>query len=71
MSMNRWKYIQSILHFVDKKHLNSRDKFAKIRPAFEIFANAFESSFNVGQIVSIDEQLVLWKGHHSLERYIP
>ena len=51
--------------------MNSADKFGKIRNLYNIINDRFSSAYNMDQAVSVDEQLILWKGHHSLKRYIP
>jgi hypothetical protein len=72
MGIKRWKEIAGSLHFANNETDESRvDKFWKFRAVFDQFIQAFSSEYVLGQDISIDESLVLWKGHHGLKRYIP
>jgi hypothetical protein len=61
-----------VLHFENNNtSFSNSDKFWKIRRVFNIFNWRFGAVYNPTQELSVDESLVLWKGHHSLRRYIP
>jgi hypothetical protein len=76
MSRDRYEAIASWLHFEDDSAIQNRqgapvDKFAKIRRLFDMFNERFSACYELDRSISVDESLLLWKGHHSLKRYIP
>lgn len=72
MTLQRYKEILSCLHFANNAtDCIAGDRFWKIRKIFDGFNANFDLSYNLSQEVSVDESLLLWKGHHSLKRYIP
>ena len=44
---------------------------SKIRDLIDLFDDTFKRAYNPNMNISIDETLLLWKGNHSLVRYIP
>ena len=38
---------------------------------FELFRTQLKTAYNLDRVVSVDESILLWRGHHSLRRYIP
>ena len=72
MSRDRYEEIGKYLHFVDNTvRPPAGDKFWKIRNLFDLFNESFQREFSLDRTVSVDESLMLWRGHHSLRRYIP
>jgi RNase P protein component len=71
MSRDRYLFLGSILHFSSSEHKNSEDKLWKLRSVWEMFNVNWLAEYNMSENVAVDETLVLWKGHHSLVRYIP
>ena len=72
MPRERYEEISKFLHFVDNTiRVPSGDKFWKIRKLFNLFNDAFQTEFNADRTVSVDESMMLWRGNHSLRRYIP
>lgn len=71
MSVDRYLYLCSILHTGKDEDLNTEDALWKVRFFVDRVNRNFETSWSLGQEVSIDESLMLYRGHHSLIRYIP
>jgi hypothetical protein len=69
MSRDRFLDILSILHFSDD--IETDDKFHKVRQLINMFNERFNDVYNVEPYISIDESLLLWRGNHSGQRYIP
>jgi hypothetical protein len=69
LSIDRFLFIDSAMHFSVDSDADPTDKFWKIREVMDIFSANCQSSFNPGQLISIDESLVAWRGHHSCMRY--
>lgn len=75
ISRDRWEEIKKFLHLNDNAEEASRtdpqrDKLYKIRP----LVNHLQSNFleiPQQQMLSIDEQMVPFKGHSSLKQYMP
>lgn len=73
MSRARFQAITSFLRFDD---LNSRearkatDKLAPIREIFDLFIENFKKSYNPGSHVTVDEQLVSFRGRCSFRVYM-
>ncbi|XP_059160673.1 piggyBac transposable element-derived protein 3-like [Physella acuta] len=68
MPSKRFEEIKGKLHFSDNAENNGNDKLAKIRPFFY----AFRRKINVlpkSEMLSIDEQIVPFKGRSSLKQY--
>ena len=71
MGVDTFEEILSGLHFADDNEGDKVDKFGKIRELFDMFNKNFSTAYNLEREISIDESMLLWKGHHSLQRYIP
>jgi Transposase IS4 len=75
MPVDRFRYILSMLSFCSYQDVSNEERVAdqlwKIRDVFEEMNESFSSAYNLEQNVSVDESLLLWKGHHGLQRYIP
>lgn len=71
MPYDRFIHIFSILHFSHLDEESTGDKLVKIRHVFDKINDQFVSALHTGSEVSVDESLVLWRGNHSLRRYIP
>ena len=57
MSRDRFKFIGSILHFVDNQEITS-DKFFKVQPLIDVFNSTFTSAFELGTHISFDEATI-------------
>ena len=76
MTRNRFDEIVSVLHFNDNTTMPDRDsvlfnKCHKIQPLIDHFRNIFRQHVLPETHMAIDEQVVPFKGHHSLKRYLP
>lgn len=71
MSYKRFGQLRQNLHFVDKteKPLNNSDKFYLVRPLINAVRNRC-LQMPVEEIVSVDEQIVPFKGRLSIKQYI-
>lgn len=70
MTRMRWEEIKNHLHLVDNTTINQNDKIAKVR----ILVNHLRTEFQkipMTEHLSIDEQMVPFKGSSSLKQYIP
>ncbi|XP_028448168.1 piggyBac transposable element-derived protein 2-like isoform X1 [Perca flavescens] len=70
MSRDRWEEIKHFLHFNDNMAPNNSDKLFKIRPLIDSLLPKFQA-LPQDQMLSIDEQMVPFKGKSSLKQYIP
>lgn len=50
---------------------NVTKQLAKIYPLMTHLINKFQSAYTLGQNISLDESLLLWKGRLSFKQYIP
>nr|XP_004209154.1 piggyBac transposable element-derived protein 2-like [Hydra vulgaris] len=76
MTINRFDEIMSILHFNDNNKMPDKDssnynKCYKVQPLIDHFRYIFSTLVNPETEMSIDEQVVPFKGAHSLKRYLP
>jgi hypothetical protein len=71
MSVDRYLFIDSSIHFSYDHERTDTDKMWKLRAVINLFNESFGESFDIGQDISIDESLLLWRGHHSMIRYVP
>jgi hypothetical protein len=71
MPKNRFKFINSILHLAKDEEFDSTDKLWKVRKFLDTLNYNFQSSYNLGAEISIDESLMMYRVHHSYIRYIP
>ena len=49
----------------------NHNRLNKIRPVVEDLVNKFKTVYEPEKHVSIDEELLLWKGHLSFKQYAP
>lgn len=74
MSRDRFQKLQSYLRFDDRTTRIERradDKLAPIRELIELFATKCRSSYKPGQNITIDEQLLSYRGRCPFKVYIP
>ena len=73
MSRDRFGQILSHLHVNDNTAVpdNNKDKLFKIRPLITKLNSNYMKLYNVRQVVSIDESMILFKGRHSIKQYNP
>lgn len=70
LSRDRFTYIMSYLHCCDNSNLNANDKFAKIRPLFDMLNEIFLAFAPHEENHSIDEGMVPYYGGHPCKQYI-
>ena len=75
MARNRFTEILKFLHFVDDSNYNAndpnRDKLNEVEGVVEFLVDQFKNVYIPTQHISIDEELLLWKGRLSFKQYIP
>ena len=76
MSRNRFDEIMTVLHYNDNNELPEKNsplynKCYKIQPLVDHFRKVFKQFVLPETHMSIDEQVVPFKGQHSLKRYLP
>lgn len=74
MSLKRFKEILRFIRF-DEKDIRSvrrsKDKLAPIRDLFDIVLANLKRSYSPGQNITIDEQLVPFRGRCAFKQYLP
>ncbi|XP_028676169.1 piggyBac transposable element-derived protein 3-like [Erpetoichthys calabaricus] len=75
ISRDRWEQIKKFIHFNDNSNMPANndgnyDKLFKIRPIIDSLLPKFQR-LPQDQMLSIDEQMVPFKGRSSLKQYIP
>ncbi|KAM7283933.1 piggyBac transposable element-derived protein 2-like [Ixodes scapularis] len=70
MSRDRWEQIKSSLHFNDNSVCPSEDKLFKVRPVIDFLKESF-ARIAMDHMLSLDEQMVPFKGGSSLKQYLP
>lgn len=70
MSRKRWEDIKASIHLVDNSNLDSTDKLVKVRLLVDHLRNKFQK-IPMEEHLSVDEQIVPFKGVSSLKQYIP
>ena len=72
---NCFQSILEFLHFNDNSGYQpndpQKDRLHKIRPVVEDLVNKFKTVYKPEKHVSIDEELLLWKGCLGFKQYIP
>ena len=74
MSLKTFKMIQSCLRFddkVDREERRVRDKLAPIRNVFEKWNFNLKKLYTPGKRVTVDEQLIAFRGRCPFRQYIP
>lgn len=74
MSEKRFKFLLKCLRFDDVRDRISRkdtDKLAAIRQVFEIVNNNFSKYFVPSEYLTVDEQLLAFRGKCSFRQYLP
>ncbi|XP_065190774.1 piggyBac transposable element-derived protein 4-like [Sycon ciliatum] len=72
MKRDRWAIIMSFLHFADNASAAAAgDKLRKIRPLLTLLGDRFSSVYTMEKNISIDEELIPWKGRLDFKQYIP
>ena len=75
MPRNQFKSITEFLHFNDNSkydiHDTTRDRLYKVRPLVEQLVGKSKTAYTPDKNLSIDEQLLLWKGRLGFKQYIP
>ncbi len=75
MGRNRYQLIMKYLHFNDNTGYDpkdpNRDRLYKIRPLLEFLVTKFQELYYPTQEISIDEQLLKFKGRLHFKQYIP
>lgn len=72
-SENRFRFLLRFIRFYDINTRAKRNAFDKLAPIREIllsFSTNSQSSFNLGEYVTIDEMLVAFRGRCSFIQYI-
>ncbi|XP_051948067.1 piggyBac transposable element-derived protein 2-like [Xyrauchen texanus] len=70
MPRGRWEEIKHFLHLNDNSAPNNSDRLFKIRPLIDSLLSKFQA-LPQDQMLSIDEQMVPFKGRSVLKQYIP
>ncbi|XP_068226355.1 piggyBac transposable element-derived protein 3-like [Palaemon carinicauda] len=70
MSRDRWEFIKSCLHLRDNNDPVNNDKLFKVRPLVDYLRKKFQE-IPKQQKLCVDEQMVPFKGVHSMKQYIP
>jgi len=74
MPQNRFQSILQFLHFADNRQFDpndpDRDRLYKVRPVVEYLVNKSRTVYVPEDHISIDRELLLWKGHLAFKQYI-
>ena len=71
MSRNRWELILKCLHFADNTHYTREEPLFKVRPLLDLLVENFKTVYVPGRELSVDEELLKWRGRLSFRQYIP
>ena len=75
MPRNRFQSITEFLHLNDNSkydiHDPAIDRLYKVRPLVEYLVGKFKAAYTPDKNLSIDEELLLWKGRLGFKQYIP
>ena len=75
MPRNRYQTILRFLHFADNSQFDpndpERDRLYKVRPLVDHLVSKFKSTYIPEKEISVDEELLLWKGRLVFKQYIP
>ena len=70
MSRNRFKLILQFLHFADNG-AGQNDKLSKLSPLLDLLLRRFKEVYMPQRDISVDEELILFKGRVGFKQYIP
>ena len=75
MPRNRYQTILRFLHFADNTQYDpsdpDRNRLYKVRPIIDLLVSKFKSIYIPEKNVSVDEELLLWKGRLVFRQHIP
>ena len=74
MSANRFRFLLRCLRFDnirDRPVRKEIDKFAPIRDVFEIIVNNFQKYFSTSEYLTVDEQLLAFRGNCPFRQFVP
>ena len=75
MARNRYQTILRFLHFADNSQYDTSDpdcdRLYKVRPIVDLLVSKFKSTYIPEKHISVDEELLLWKGRLVFKQYIP
>jgi hypothetical protein len=74
MSLRRFRILTEVFRFDDRESRNHRrqnDKFAPIRDIWTIFVRQLPKYFKLSDSVTVDEQLLSFRGRCSFRQYMP
>lgn len=74
MSKKTFEYINQVIRFDDaisRRQQKSEDKFAPIREVFDKWSNSLPDFYNPHECVTIDEQLLGFRGRCKFRQYMP
>nr|XP_022900752.1 piggyBac transposable element-derived protein 4-like [Onthophagus taurus] len=74
MGINRFRFLMRCLRFdniIDRNERKKTDNLAAIRKIFEMFVLKFKSMFIPSQYLTLDEQLIAFRGNCPFRTYIP
>ena len=71
MSRDRWLSIMQFLHFSDNTQANPEDKLCKVRPLLDLLLDRFRNVYIPDKVVSVDEELIAWRGRLQFRQFIP
>jgi len=71
MSKCRFLQIKRYLHFNNNDDLpaNRGDKLYKIRPVYDLLSERWRSMYDLGEFLTIDEGMLMWRGGLSFKVY--
>lgn len=71
MARNRFTELLRYLRFDCRSERNSQDKFAPLRQVFEEIVTKFRANYSSGSELTVDEQLVSFRGRCPFKMFIP
>lgn len=71
MSRNRFTDLMACLRFDDREQRNPNDKFSPLRSIFGKIVKTFQKVYKAGAAITVDEQLVKFRGRCRFKMYIP
>ncbi|KAF4517452.1 hypothetical protein B566_EDAN004490 [Ephemera danica] len=71
MSLHRFKQLLRYMRFDDKEHRPADDRFAPIRELWEIINSNFGRYYTPGDNITVDEQLLPYRGRCGFRQYMP